>query len=70
MPRLAPKGAALWASTSAERSSHDLFGLMASLAAAYLPFHPYALASGGGAGSASMATAAVGSLSPQCIRKW
>ena len=39
------------------------FGLMASLAAAYLPFHPYALAMAAGVGSASMMTAAVGSLS-------
>ena len=30
------------------------FGLMASLAAAYLPFHPYALAMAAGVGSASM----------------
>ena len=35
------------------------FGLMASLAAAYLPFHPYALAMAAGVGSASMMTAAV-----------
>ena len=34
------------------------FGLMASLAAAYLPFHPYALAM------------AAGVRFPQCIRKW
>lgn len=39
------------------------FGLMASLAAAYLPFHPYALAMAAGVGSASMMTAAVGALS-------
>ncbi len=39
------------------------FGLMASLAAVYLPFHPYALAMAAGVGSASMMTAAVGSLS-------
>lgn len=39
------------------------FGLMASVAAAYLPFHPYALAMAAGVGSASMMTAAVGSLS-------
>lgn len=39
------------------------FGLMASLAAAYLPIHPYALAMAAGVGSASMMTAAVGSLS-------
>ena len=39
------------------------FGLMASIAAAYLPFHPYALAMAAGVGSASMMTAAVGSLS-------
>ena len=39
------------------------FGLMAGLAAAYLPFHPYALAMASGVGSASMMTAAVGSLS-------
>ena len=39
------------------------FGLMASMAAAYLPFHPYALAMASGVGSASMMTAAVGSLS-------
>lgn len=38
------------------------FGIMASLAAAYLPFHPYALAMASGVGSASMMTAAVGSL--------
>ena len=39
------------------------FGLMAGIAAAYLPFHPYALAMAAGVGSASMMTAAVGSLS-------
>ena len=39
------------------------FGIMASFAAAYLPFHPYALAMAAGVGSASMMTAAVGSLS-------
>lgn len=39
------------------------FGLLASFAAAYLPFHPYALAMAAGVGSASMMTAAVGSLS-------
>lgn len=39
------------------------FGIMAGLAAAYLPFHPYALAMASGVGSASMMTAAVGSLS-------
>lgn len=39
------------------------FGVMASFAAAYLPFHPYALAMAAGVGSASMMTAAVGSLS-------
>lgn len=39
------------------------FGIMASMAAAYLPFHPYALAMASGVGSASMMTAAVGSLS-------
>ncbi len=38
------------------------FGLLASFAAAYLPFHPYALAMAAGVGSASMMTAAVGSL--------
>ena len=46
------------------------FGLMASIAAAYLPFHPYALAMAAGVGSASMMTAAVGSLSamyPQMV---
>ena len=37
--------------------------VMASFAAAYLPFHPYALAMAAGVGSASMMTAAVGSLS-------
>lgn len=39
------------------------FGLMASVAASYLPFHPLALAMAAGVGSASMMTAAVGSLS-------
>lgn len=39
------------------------FGLMASIAAACLPFHPLALAMAAGVGSASMMTAAVGSLS-------
>lgn len=39
------------------------FGLMASVAALYLPLHPYALAMAAGVGSASMMTAAVGSLS-------
>jgi len=34
------------------------FGLLASFAAAYLPFHPYALAMAAGVGSASMMTAA------------
>lgn len=38
------------------------FGILASLAAAYLPVHPYALAMAAGVGSASMMTAAVGSL--------
>lgn len=38
------------------------FGLMASVAAATTPFHPYALAMASGVGSASMMTAAVGSL--------
>ncbi len=38
------------------------FGLMASVAASVLPFHPYALAMAAGVGSASMMTAAVGSL--------
>lgn len=38
------------------------FGIMASFAAAYLPFHPYALAMAAGVGSASMMTAAVGAL--------
>lgn len=38
------------------------FGLMASIAASTLPFHPYALAMAAGVGSASMMTAAVGSL--------
>ena len=38
------------------------FGLMASVAASTLPFHPYALAMAAGVGSASMMTAAVGSL--------
>lgn len=39
------------------------FGFMASLAAVYLPLHPYALAMASGVGSASMMTAAVGTLS-------
>lgn len=39
------------------------FGLMASIASSTLPFHPYALAMAAGVGSASMMTAAVGSLS-------
>lgn len=39
------------------------FGIIAGLSAAYLPFHPYALAMASGVGSASMMTAAVGSLS-------
>ncbi len=39
------------------------FGLMASIFATYLPLHPYALAMAAGVGSASMMTAAVGSLS-------
>ncbi len=39
------------------------FGLMASIAASVLPFHPYSLAMAAGVGSASMMTAAVGSLS-------
>lgn len=39
------------------------FGLLASFCAAYLPFHPYSLAMASGVGSASMMTAAVGSLS-------
>lgn len=39
------------------------FGLIASFFAAYTPFHPYALAMASGVGSASMMTAAVGSLS-------
>ena len=38
------------------------FGLMASVAASVLPIHPYALAMASGVGSASMMTAAVGSL--------
>lgn len=38
------------------------FGLMASVAASTLPIHPYALAMASGVGSASMMTAAVGSL--------
>lgn len=38
------------------------FGIMASVAASTLPFHPYALAMAAGVGSASMMTAAVGSL--------
>ena len=36
--------------------------LMASVAASVLPIHPYALAMASGVGSASMMTAAVGSL--------
>lgn len=39
------------------------FGIFASLCAAYLPLHPYALAMASGVGSASMMTAALGSLS-------
>lgn len=39
------------------------FGILASFCAAYLPLHPYALAMASGVGSASMMTAAVGSLS-------
>ncbi len=39
------------------------FGLMASVAASYLPFHPLALAMASGVGSASMMTASVGALS-------
>lgn len=39
------------------------FGLMASIAASFGIFHPYALAMAAGVGSASMMTAAVGSLS-------
>ncbi|WP_129598007.1 DUF3100 domain-containing protein [Anaerophilus nitritogenes] len=39
------------------------FGVLASFCAAYLPFHPYALAMASGVGSASMMTAGVGSLS-------
>lgn len=39
------------------------FGIMASVAASLLPIHPYALAMAAGVGSASMMTAAVGSLS-------
>lgn len=39
------------------------FGLMASITAALNIFHPYALAMASGVGSASMMTAAVGSLS-------
>lgn len=39
------------------------FGLMAGFAAALLPLHPYSLAMAAGVGSASMMTAAVGSLS-------
>lgn len=39
------------------------FGLMASFFAAYTPLHPYSLAMASGVGSASMMTAAVGSLS-------
>ncbi|WP_251859587.1 DUF3100 domain-containing protein [Clostridium sp. Marseille-Q2269] len=39
------------------------FGILASFCSAYLPLHPYALAMASGVGSASMMTAAVGSLS-------
>ncbi|MBU5483644.1 DUF3100 domain-containing protein [Clostridium sp. MSJ-11] len=39
------------------------FGLLASFFAAYTPLHPYSLAMASGVGSASMMTAAVGSLS-------
>lgn len=39
------------------------FGILASFCAAYLPLHPYSLAMASGVGSASMMTAAVGSLS-------
>lgn len=39
------------------------FGLLASFCAAYTPLHPYSLAMASGVGSASMMTAAVGSLS-------
>lgn len=39
------------------------YGLMATFAAAYLPFHPEALAMASGVGSASMMTASVGALS-------
>lgn len=38
------------------------FGVLAGLFAAYTPLHPYALAMAAGVGSASMMTAAVGSL--------
>lgn len=38
------------------------FGIMASVAASMLPIHPYALAMAAGVGSASMMTAALGSL--------
>lgn len=38
------------------------FGLLASFCAAYTPLHPYSLAMASGVGSASMMTAAVGSL--------
>ncbi|MDO5754964.1 MAG: DUF3100 domain-containing protein [Tissierellia bacterium] len=37
-------------------------GVLASVLAAYTPFHPYALAMASGVGSASMMTASVGSL--------
>lgn len=39
------------------------FGVLASFCAAYTPLHPYSLAMASGVGSASMMTAAVGSLS-------
>src|SRR3712207_9240980 len=39
------------------------FGLIATFCAAYTPLHPYSLAMASGVGSASMMTAAVGSLS-------
>lgn len=39
------------------------YGILASFAAAYLPFHPEALAMASGVGSASMMTASVGALS-------
>ena len=38
-------------------------GLLATVLAAYTPFHPYSLAMASGVGSASMMTASVGSLS-------